>query len=181
MYVTPDKFAETNKAGVEALLGFAQAQFSAMERLAQLNIESAREALSDSAEHIKSLLEAKDPQDLIKLNAAAAQPAIAKAMTYSKSVYDVAAQAQSTVTKLVETHAADINKAFVTLLDNISKNAPVGSDAAVSAMKTALAAYNTAYDSLSRVAKQAAEVVEVNFANAAGAAKAGRTGTRKSA
>jgi phasin family protein len=178
MYVTPDKFAATNKAGVEAMLGFAQAQFSALERLAQLNIESAKEAMADTAEHVKSMLDAKDPQELMKLNAAYAQPAIAKAVTYSKSIYDVATQTQSIVTRLVESHAADMNKAFVTLLDNLSKNAPVGSDAAVSAMKTALAAGNTFYDSLSRVAKQAAEVVEVNFANAASAAK---TKARKTA
>jgi phasin family protein len=171
MYVTPDKFAATNKAGVEALLGFAQAQIGAIERLAQLNIESTKEALSDSAEHVKSLLEAKDPQELMKLNAAYAQPALAKAVTYSKSVYDVTSQTQATVTRLIEAHAADMNKAIVTFLDNMSKNAPVGADAAVSAVKTALAAANTAYDSISRVAKQAAEVVEVNFTNAANAAK----------
>ena len=174
MYVTPDKFAATNKASVEALLGFAQAQFGAIERLTQLNIESAKENFNDIAEHVKSLLDAKDPQELMKLNAAYAQPALAKAITYSKSVYDVAAQTQATISRLVEAHAADANKSVATLLDNLSKNAPVGADAAVSAVKTALAAANTAYDSLSRVAKQAAEVVEVNFTNAANAAKASK-------
>jgi phasin family protein len=174
MYVTPDKLAATNKAGVEALLGFAQAQFGALERFTQLNVESAKEALSDTAEHVKSLLDAKDPQELLKLNTAFAQPSMAKAVTYSKSIYDVAAQTQATVTRLMEAHAADINKSLVTLLDNLSKNAPVGADAAVSAVKTALAAANTAYDSFSRVAKQAAEVVEVNFTNAANAAKASK-------
>jgi phasin family protein len=174
MYVTPDKLAATNKAGVEAVLGFAQAQFGALERITQLNVESAKEALSDTAEHVKSLLDAKDPQELLKLNTAFAQPSMAKAVTYSKSIYDVAAQTQATVTRLMEAHAADINKSLVTLLDNLSKNAPVGADAAVSAVKTALAAANTAYDSFSRVAKQAAEVVEVNFTNAANAAKASK-------
>jgi len=171
MYVNQDKVSATSKAGVETMLGFAQAQFGALERLAQLNIESARETLSDNAEHVKALLDAKDPQELVKLNAAYAQPAIAKVVTYSKGVYDVATQTHAAISQILEAHAAEMNRNFASVLENLSKNAPVGSDAAVSAMKTALAAVNTAYDSLSRVARQAAEVVEVNFANAANAAK----------
>ncbi len=172
MYVTPDKFAASSKAGVEAALGFAQAQFAAFERLAQLNIDSAKEAIADSAEHVKTLLDAKDPQDLIKLNAAYTQPVLAKAVTYGKSVYDVATQAQATVTGLVESHTAELNRNVVSMLDTIAKNSPVGGDAAMNAVKTAMSAMNTAYDSVTRVAKQAAEVVEVNFANATSSAAA---------
>ena len=36
MYVTPDQVVATNKAGVEALLGLAHAQFAAFERLSAL-------------------------------------------------------------------------------------------------------------------------------------------------
>lgn len=170
MYVTPDKFAASSKAGVEAALGFAQAQFSAFERLAQLNIDSAKEVIADTAEHVKTLLDAKDPQDLIKLNAAYTQPALAKAVTYGKSVYDVATQTQQSVTGLVESHTAEVNRNVVSLLDTIAKNSPVGGDAALGAVKSAIAAMNTAYDSVTRVARQAAEVVDVNFANATSAA-----------
>jgi phasin family protein len=167
---TPDKFAANNKAGVEALMNFAHAQFAAIERIHTLNIESAREVMIDTAEQVKALFDAKDPQELVKMTVAYAQPAMAKAVSYSKNVYDVATQTQTTLTQLIESQAAELNKNVTTMLDNLSKNAPVGSDAAVSAVKTALAAVNTAYDSLSRVARQAAEVVETNFANAATAA-----------
>ena len=175
MYVTPDKFAASSKAGVEAMLGFAQAQFAAFERLAHLNIESAKEAIADSAEHVKTLLEAKDPQDLIKLNAAYTQPAMAKAVTYGKSVYDVATQTQATITGLVESHTAELNRNVVSMIDTLAKNTPVGGEAAMSAAGStpiAGSVMNTAYDSMNRVAKQAAEVVEVNFANATSTAAA---------
>jgi phasin family protein len=181
MYVTPDKFAASSKAGVEAALGFAQAQFAAFERLAQLNIESTKEVMADTADHVKTLLDAKDPQELIKLNTAYSQPALAKAVNYGKSVYDVATQTQASVTGLVEGHAAELNRNVVALLDTIAKNSPVGGDAALGAVKSALAAVNTAYDSLTRVAKQAAEVVDVNFANAASAAVAPKKAGRRAA
>jgi phasin family protein len=166
MYVTPEKIAATNKAGVDAVLALASAQFSAIEKLAALNISAARNAFSEVSEHVKSLAEAKDAQELIKINTAFAQPNLEKSVAYGKSVYDIAAQTQATVTKLAEGHAAEINRAFVTLLDSVAKNAPAGSDPMVTAMKTALAAVNSAYDNMTKAAKQAAEVVEVNFAAA---------------
>ncbi len=68
------------------------------------------------------------------------------------------------------------------VLENLAKNAPAGSDAAVTAMKSALAAANTAYDSMSRVAQQAADVVEGNFAAATNVANsAARSAKRKAA
>ena len=168
MYVTPDKFAASSKAGVDATITLVQTQFAALERFAALNLNVAKSVFADSAEHFKSLLEAKDPQELAKLNSAFAQPALEKVAAYSRSVYDLASEAQAHVTKLAETQAAEFNKSIATTLDTLSKNAPAGSDVAVNAMKSAMAAANSAYDNITKAAKQAAEVVEVNFANATG-------------
>jgi hypothetical protein len=57
------------------------------------------------------------------------------------------------------------------MLDKLAKNAPAGSDVAVAAVKSALAAANTAYDSVSKAARQATELAEANFAAASNAAK----------
>lgn len=166
MYVTPEKFAATQKAGVDAALSLVHTQFGAMEKLATLNMTVIKTSMEEFADHFKSLADAKDPQDMAKLNSAFAQPAVEKSVAYGKHVYDIATQAQSTVTKLAESHAAELNKAFTSLIDTMAKSAPTGSDPFVSAMKTTLAAVNTAYDSVSKAAKQAADVVEVNFAQA---------------
>jgi len=66
--------------------------------------------------------------------------------------------------KFLEAQAAEFNKNLIGLLDKVSKNAPAGSDVAVQAVKSALAAANTAYDSFNKVAKQATEIAEANFA-----------------
>jgi hypothetical protein len=57
----------------------------------------------------------------------------------------------------------------VSALDKFAKNAPAGSDVAVAAVKSALAAANSAYDSLTKVAKQATEIAEANIAAATAA------------
>lgn len=164
MYVTPDQMIAANKASVEALLGVASTQFAAFERLSALTFNATKAAFEDSVAHTRALLGVKDVQELINLNSAAAQPAMEKAIALSRNLYDVATQSQGELTKLVETQAGELNKSMVSLLDKVSKTAPAGSDVAVAAVKSAMAAANSAYDSMSKVARQAGEMAEANFA-----------------
>jgi phasin family protein len=171
MYVTPEQVVAGNKAGIEALISLAHTQFAAFERMSALTFNATKSAFEDSVAHTKALLNAKDAQDMMNLNASVAQPAIEKAIAYSRNLYDVASQSQGEITKLVETQAGEFNKNIVTFLDKIAKNAPAGSDVAVAAVKSALAAANTAYDSVSKAARQATELAEANFAAATAVAK----------
>jgi hypothetical protein len=94
-----------------------------------------------------------------------------KAIAYSRSLYEVAAQTNGELAKFLEAQAAEFNKNLVGLLDKVSKNAPAGSDVAVAAVKSALAAASTAYESFNKVAKQATEIAEANFAAATSGTK----------
>ena len=49
------------------------------------------------------------------------------------------------------------------MVDNAAKNAPAGSEAAVAAFKTAVAAGNNALESVQKAVKQATDVAESNF------------------
>jgi phasin family protein len=162
MYATPEQFAATNKASVDALFTIAHAQFAAFERLSALNFNTTKVAFEDSVNQAKALLSVKDAQEFVNLSAASAQPALEKAIAYSRNVYEVATQTQAEVTKLAETQAAEMNKTVVSLMDKLTKNAPAGSDVAVAAVKSAMAAANSAYDSFTKVVKQATDMAEAN-------------------
>src|SRR5216117_426808 len=171
MNFTPEQIRITFKSGIEAILGLAHTQFAAFERLSALYFNAAKAAFEEGVGHAKALLNVKDPQEYLTLSAAATQPTMEKAIAYSRSVYEVAAQTNGELAKFVEAQAAEFNKNLVGLLDKISKNAPAGSDVAVAAVKSALAAANSAYDSFNKVAKQATEIAEANFAAATSNAK----------
>ena len=171
MNFTPEQIASTNKAGIEAVLGLAHTQFAAFERLSALYFNATKAAFEEGVGHAKALLNAKDPQEYLNLNAAATQPTMEKAIAYSRSLYEVAAQTNGELAKFLEAQAAEFNKNLVGLLDKVSKNAPAGSDVAVAAVKSALAAANTAYESFNKVAKQATEIAEANFAAATSGTK----------
>ena len=171
MYVTPEQIQSANKANVEAFLAVANAQFAAFEKLASIQANAVRNAFEDSIANTRALLNAKDVQEFVSLQNSFAQPTVEKAIAYSKSVYEVATGANAELSKVAERRVAEWNENFVSLLDKVSKNAPAGSDVAVAAVKSMLAAANSAYDNLTKVAKQATEIAEANVAAATDTAR----------
>lgn len=169
MFATPEHFAATGKTNVETLLTLANTAFAGTERLAALNLNTARSLIEDTINNSKALLGAKDVQELLTLQASLAQPLVEKVVAYNRSVYEIASQSQEEVSKLVEAQIAEANKNIATALDNAAKSAPGSSDVAVAAVKSALAAANSAYDSVSKAAKQVAEIAEANVAAATNA------------
>lgn len=169
-FATPEQFAAANKAAVDSLLTLANTAFASAERIAALNLHTARSVLEDSVSNAKTLLGAKDAQEALSLQASLAQPNVEKAVAYSRSVYEISAQTQEELSKVVEAQFAEFNKNVAGLLDKVSKTAPAGSDVAVAAVKSAIAAANSAYDSLNKAAKQVAEIAEANVAAATNAA-----------
>jgi len=169
MYTTPDQLASANKANVETLLTLANTAFASAERLAALNLNAARTLLEESVANAKTLLGAKDAQELLSIQSSLAQPAVEKVVAYSRSIYEIASQTQEELSKVFEGQIAEINKNVASALDKAAKNAPAGSDVAVAAVKSAIAAANSAFDSISKAAKQVAEITEANVAAATNA------------
>jgi len=166
MYTTPEQLAGANKANIETLLTVANTAFASAERLAALNLNTARTLLEDSVNTAKTLLSAKDVQELVSMQAALAQPAFEKAVAYSRSVYEIASQTQEEFSKIFDSQYVEMNKNVTSVLDKAVKNAPAGSDVAVAAVKSAIAAANSAYETMNKAAKQVAEMAEANVAAA---------------
>ncbi len=169
MITAPDQFTSANKAKVEALLHLANTAFASAECIAALNLNTARSLLEETVANAKSLLSAKDMQELMNMQASLAQPTVEKAVAYSRNVYQIASQTQEEIGKIFEVQFAEINRNVTSALDKAVKSAPAGSDVAVAAVKSAIAAANSAYDSMTKAAKQVAEIAEANVAAATSA------------
>jgi phasin family protein len=169
MFTTPAQFAEVQKAQMDAAVALSQTWFDAAERLVDLNLAAAKATLEESVEKTQQLLSAKDVQEFFALSSNVAQPTLEKAVSYSRTVYGIANGANAEVSRIVEAQIAEGNKRVAEMIDFAAKNAPAGSEPAVSAFKTALAAANTAYDTFSKATKQAVEIAESNIAAATSA------------
>src|SRR4029434_3109549 len=107
-------------------------------------------------------MSAKDVQELVALSTALSQPTLEKAVSYSRTVYGIANGAGSEVSRIGQSQRAENNKKVTHLIDFAAKTAPAGSEPAVAALKSAVAAANTAYDTFATAAKQAVDFAESN-------------------
>lgn len=171
MSLNVENFAAANKAAVESLLSVANTALNAAERVAALNIETARVTLGDSSAAAKSLLGAKDAQSAIAVQQSLVQPAIEKSVAYSKSLYDIANEAKNEVSKLFEAQVAEFQKSSSDLLNQALKNAPAGSESIVKAMQDAVEKANAAFGTATAMTQQ---FVESAQATAAAVVKKGK-------
>jgi phasin family protein len=163
MYQAPEQLIAFNKANIEVAARFAGVALQGAERIVDLQFKAAKDAFAESIESAKALATVKDPQQYATLKDSIAKPSIEKATAYAKSVYDVAAATQAEFGKLVEEQVAEFNKQVVAALDRMVKSAPAGSEFGVAAVKSAIAAANSAYDNLSKVARQVTEATQSNL------------------
>jgi phasin family protein len=162
-YLTQDQIAAASKANLETLFGLTNKAFEGVEKLVELNLQVAKATLAESAESTKAALGAKDAQELLALQASLLQPSAEKAAAYSRHLYDIAASATADFTKAAEGQFADLQKNFMSVVDTAVKNAPAGSENAVTMVKSAITAANNAFESVQKASKQAAEMAEANF------------------
>jgi phasin family protein len=166
MSINPEQFAAANKATVDSLLSVANTALASAERIAALNLNTVRSALEDSVSGAKSVMAAKDPQEALKLQSSLAQPAVEKAVAYSRSVYEITSQTQQELAKMVEAQFGDFQKSVAGMVEMATKSAPAGSESAVAAIQNAIAAATSAFGNMNSVAKQFAETAQANIASA---------------
>lgn len=164
MTLNAEQFAAANKATVDSLLAVANTALASAERIAALNLDTARSALEDTASSVQSVIGAKDPQAALAAQSSLAQPAVEKAVAYGRSVYEIAAQTQQELAQMVEAQIGSFQKSVAGMVDLAAKSAPVGSEGAVAAMQSAIAAANSAFGNMNAVAKQFADAAQANIA-----------------
>ncbi|MBI5258521.1 MAG: TIGR01841 family phasin [Burkholderiales bacterium] len=162
-FLTPEQITAANKANLETLFGLTNKAFEGVEKLVELNLQVAKTALGEAAENTRAALAVKDAQELLALQASLLQPAAEKAAAYSRHLYDIAASTNAEVTKTAEAQFAELQQKFMAAVDNAVKNAPAGTENAVTLVKSAITAANNAYESVHKAAKQAADIAEANF------------------
>src|SRR5690606_5407859 len=174
--LTPDQVLAAQKANIETLFGLSAKAFEGVEKLVELNVTASRAALTEAAETAQTFLSAKDPQELLAVQAALFQPLAEKTAAYGRHVYDITSAAGAEFGKTLESQFAEAQQKVLSVVDNAARNAPAGSETAVAVLKSAVAAGNNALESVQKAVKQAADVAEANFnAVASTATNAGRT------
>lgn len=166
MFAFPEQFSNATKANLDAQFAMFSSltakAFEGMEKLVELNITAAKATLEESTQTAKQLLSAKNPQEFFTMSAAQAQPTAEKAMSYSRQVAAIASGAQQEFTRAAEEQIAETGRKVLTLVDEVSRNAPAGTENAVAAFKAGINNASAGYEQFTKTAKQAAQTIETN-------------------
>ena len=169
MSAIPQQVLNSQKAALEAFVSIQGSVFGGFEKLVDLNLKAMKATLDEVSEKSQQVASVKDAQEAVAMTSSLVQPNAEKAMAYSKHVYDIVTSVQADLTKLGEAQLAEGQKHMQEAIEQLTKNAPAGSESAVAMLKNGLVQANTAFDSMTKAAKQAAEVAEKNLAAATSA------------
>ena len=184
MYKANEQFAEINKAGYANAMKLASLSLEKVERLAKLNLQAAKIALEQGVEAANTVAGIKDVQEFVAVRAKLTEAGVQSALGYSRGVYQIASETQADISALAEEAWAAYTKGVAAWVEKAAKDAPAGSDAAVTALKSTVAATTAAFDQFSKATKQVVSFADASVraatANAEGFAKSA-TKARKAA
>jgi phasin family protein len=178
-----EKAVDSAKQAQAVAIQMAARSLEAVEKYIELNLQAAKANLADVAETSSDLMKIKDVSELAAAVQASAAPTAAKAQAYGRNVYALNTEVAGEFAKVAEAQIAAANKQFAAAINEMTKNAPAGTEGMVALVKSAFAASNTAFDAISKATAQAKEMVESNVEAAvkAGEAAVGTATKRRAA
>ncbi len=152
-----DQLSKATKTQIEtqlqAVSGLTEQALHTVAGLVELNIATVKASLEDASAVTQEVLAAKDPQTAMVVLQSHAQPAADKAISYARHVAAIASKAQAELTEVAKARAAETSAHVNTLINDLTKVAPAGTESFVDAMKTGIANANAAYEQFMKVAQ----------------------------
>jgi len=161
-----EQMIATNKANLEAFEGVAKKAYTGVEKLVELNMAASKAALGESFSFAQAVMSVKSPQEFMSVQTAFFQPMAEKSAAYFQHVQSIATEGGADFTQQIEAQMADAQKALGASVDQLVKNAPAGSEAAMAAFQSALSNSQKAIESAQATIKKASATAQANFATA---------------
>ncbi|WP_369952155.1 phasin family protein [Ralstonia syzygii] len=137
--------AATHKTGLEALAELTSAALNSVEKLSELQFQTVRASLEDTAEQGMRAFDARSLHELTALQSEASQPA-EKLVAYGCHLYQIAAGTHAEWRKVAQTRANEQCRIALAWVDDYAKQAVPGSEPAVSFMRSTITAAQRACD-----------------------------------
>jgi phasin family protein len=166
-------FVANQKSGFEIFYSLMAKGLDGFEKLITLNSQAVNAVIVENQDAVVKAQAVKDPQTLFALQTSQTRSATDKAQSYWRQVYEIVSTAHGEFAEVTEAHFKQSQLDAQAFVDGLAKNAPAGSEAVVSAWKSALGvaaeSANSAYDAAKKAAKQVVDVAERNVSAASSA------------
>uniref|UniRef100_UPI003342BD6C phasin family protein n=1 Tax=Castellaniella defragrans TaxID=75697 RepID=UPI003342BD6C len=167
MSATSQNLLASQKAALENLRAVQGAFFNSFEKLVDLNLKATKAVLEDVVGKSQEAIDLKDAQEVLAFTSSLVHPD--QAVAYGKHVYEILSDMQGDLSKLAEAQFSESQQQVTDAIEQISRNAPTGSEGAVALLKSSLATATNAYETVAKAARQAADAAESNITAATNA------------
>ena|ERR1700752_1260753 len=160
MPTVANPLSEITAATVDSAVRLTRISMDSAERVMALQMDFAKTNIEQATKAAKAMAGAKDVQEYLALRTKSAEGTVERFMGYSRSLYEISSEAQTQLSKLAEERMSTFQQAVTESVEQAAKSAPAGSDMAVAAIKSSLAATTAAFDSFNKAAKQVASYTD---------------------
>jgi len=157
---TTASLGQVGRAAAETAARATRISLDSAERAIAVQLEYTKGAFAQAALNAKAVSQATDVQGLLALPNRLAESAIENFMGYSRSLYEVASEAQAEYSRLAEERMAAFQAVMAETVEQAARSSPAGGDVAVAAFKSQLAATTAAFDSFTKAAKNFASYAD---------------------
>ncbi|KIG06834.1 phasin family protein [Caballeronia concitans] len=171
--LAPENLLASQKAGLDVTFGLASRVVEGFEKLVDLNVRTVRTALAEHQDYVTKSFSVRDPQQFFALQNAQLQASAQRTQAYWQQVIELATGVRGVYLEAAQDQIEKSQRNVQAFVDSIASGAP-GSDAVVSAWKSAIDAAtqsaNSAYEAARTAARQVVEAAQGDAASAASAA-----------
>jgi len=162
MPTTLNPMSQFAAASVEAAARLTRISMDSAERTIAIQLEYAKGAVKQATLTAQAYAQVKDVNQLVGLRARIAENALENTMGFSRSLYEVASDAQSELGKLAEQNMSAFQQSVAESVDQAAKSAPAGGDMVAAAFKSSLAATTAAFDTFNKASRNLASYADAS-------------------
>jgi len=159
MNIAIDQLSKATKTQAEAQIhtmsAIAEKTMHAVAELAELNAATMKASLEDSSAIAQEILAAKDPQSALVIVQSQAQPAAEKAASYARHLTAIATKAHAELGKVAQERMTETTATIHSLVNDLSKTAPAGTEQFVDLFKSNFANANAMYEQFAKAGQTA--------------------------
>jgi hypothetical protein len=151
------KLNEFNAKNVQTLMSLTEKSIDRSQKLAEVSFDTTKSILVDANDTLSKVLNAKDPQAVLAIaQESGIDGFTSKLAAHQQSVSKIVREAAEEVAELSEASMEQMKSSLKDWVESVSANAPAGSDAFVSALKTSI---DTTLQGVGQVQAAAKEVI----------------------
>lgn len=150
------------RANTEASFALTNKAFESFQKVVDLNLKATMSGITEAEEVIRNALSGKSPQEWTTLCSGAVERIVPRIQSYCSQLFAITSNAQLDRAYVTNEHFVAQQRKLQELIDRPVQHAPAAAETAITALKSAIDATGTCYETTRKAAQQAIYVAESN-------------------